>query len=95
MGFMKIKHIVRGALIAALYALLTLEVQPLSSGLVQLRVSEALCVLPWFTSSAVPGLFLGCLIANLAVGAMLPDIIFGSLATLIAAYLTYWMGRAK
>ena len=81
MGFMKIKHIVRGALIAALYALLTLAVQPLSSGLVQLRVSEALCVLPWFTSSAVPGLFLGCLIANLAVGAMLPDIIFGSLAT--------------
>lgn len=88
------KQLAQGALIAALYALLTLAVQPVSSGLVQLRVSEALCVLPYFTPGAVPGLFLGCLAANLAVGALPLDVLFGSLATLVAAYLAYRMGRA-
>lgn len=87
------KNIVRAAAIAAIYTLLTLAVQPISSGLIQARVSEALCVLPYFTVSAVPGLFLGCLISNLITGAAIQDVIFGSLATLAAAWLTYRIGR--
>lgn len=83
----------RGALIAALYALLTLAVQPLSSGLMQVRVSEALCVLPYFTFSAVPGLLIGCIIANLAVGGIFLDVVFGSLATFVAALMTYFLGK--
>jgi len=89
----KTKYLVQAAAIAALYALLTLAVQPLSSGLIQLRVSEALCVLPFFTAAAVPGLFVGCVVANLLVGAALPDVIFGSLATLIAAQLTRFVAQ--
>lgn len=90
---MSVKAIVRSALIGALYILLTLAVQPISSGLMQLRVSEALCVLPFFTPAAVPGLFIGCLTANLAMGNPLPDVIFGSLATLLAAAATYGVRR--
>ncbi len=58
-----------------------------------MRVSEALCVLPCFTGAAVPGLFIGCLLANLLTGAALYDVIFGSLATLAAAAATYYMHR--
>lgn len=72
-------------IIAALYATLTLVLAPFSFGQIQFRVAEALMILPFFTTSAVPGLFIGCLIAN-AVGGYGPfDIIFGSLATLAAA----------
>ena len=84
-----VRELVQGAIIAAIYALLTIFLAPISSGLIQCRVSEAMCVLPYFTFSAVPGLFIGCLIANLLTGAVAYDVIFGSLATLIAAYLTY------
>ncbi len=59
----------------------------------QLRVSEALCVLPCFTGAAVPGLFVGCLLANLLTGAAIWDVIFGSLATLLAALATYVMHK--
>ena len=83
------REIVRAAVIAAAYAILTVALAPISSGLVQCRVSEALCVLPYFSVSAVPGLFLGCLIANIATGAPALDVVFGSLATLIAALGTY------
>lgn len=90
------RRVVEGAMIAALYALLTLLIAPISSGLIQCRVSEALCVLPYFTPAAVPGLFLGCLLANLLTGAVPLDVILGSLATLIAAALARWIGvRAK
>lgn len=76
-------------IIAAIYALLTLMLAPISFGPMQLRVSEALCVLPFFTPSAVPGLFIGCLIANLLGSSFgLLDIIIGSLATLAAAFVT-------
>lgn len=61
----------------------------LSSGAVQIRISEALCVLPVFTSSAIPGVAIGCMISNLIFGASLPDIIFGSIATLIGAVIAY------
>ena len=84
---MKTKHIVQSALLAALYSVLTFAVLPLSSGLIQMRVSEALSILPFFTPAAVPGLFIGCVIANLIVGAPVYDIVFGSLASLTAAIL--------
>ena len=72
------------AVIAALYAALTLLLAPISYGPIQLRLSEAMTLLPIVLPQAVPGLFVGCLIANLYTG-MLMDIIFGSLATLLAA----------
>ena len=77
----------RGALIAALYVALTLlsSVVGLSSGVIQFRISEALCILPLFFPEAVPGLFIGCLISNLLANGVIWDIIIGSLATLIGA----------
>ena len=88
---MNAKFLARAACIAALYAALTILLAPISSGLIQCRVAEALCVLPYFTGAAVPGLFLGCLLANLLTGAPVYDVIFGSLATLLAALCTHWM----
>lgn len=82
------KFIVQGAIIAALYCALTIFLAPISYGYMQVRVSEALTVLAFFTSAAVPGLFIGCLLANILGGLGILDIIFGSLATLLAAYLT-------
>ena len=84
-----VRDLAQGAIIAAIYALLTIFLAPISSGLVQCRVAEAMSVLPYFTFSAVPGLFIGCLLANLLTGAPIYDVLFGSLATLVAAYLTY------
>ena len=78
----------RGALIAALYVLLTelATLMGLSSGVIQFRFSEAMCILPIFFPEAIPGLFIGCLISNLLVpGVVIWDVIFGSLATLIGA----------
>jgi len=83
----------QGAMIAAVYVVLTLVFAPISYGEVQVRVSEALTVLPFFTPAAVPGLFVGCLIANILGGAILPDIIFGSLATLLGAVGTYLLRK--
>lgn len=88
-----VRDLAQGAIIAAVYALLTIFLAPISSGLIQCRVSEAMSVLPYFTFAAVPGLFIGCVIANLLVGATIYDVIFGSLATLLAAYITYAMRK--
>lgn len=82
------RYLAHAGIIAALYAALTVLLAPISYGLVQCRVSEALSVLPVFTGAAVPGLFLGCLIANLLAGAPIYDVVFGSLATLLAAACT-------
>ena len=82
------KSLVRAAMIAALYAALTLLFQPISYGPVQFRVSEALTILPVLTLDAVPGLFVGCLLANLLGGALWYDVVFGSIATLLAAVCT-------
>lgn len=76
-------------MIAAIYVILTWLFAPIGFGEVQIRISEALTILPAFTPAAVPGLFIGCLIGNLLGGAILPDIIFGSLATLIGALFVY------
>ena len=77
----------RGAIIAALYVLLTLisSLFGMASGVIQVRISEALCVLPVFFAEAVPGLAIGCLIANLLTGAVVWDVVFGACATLIGA----------
>lgn len=79
----------RGAVIAAVYTALTLLLAPISYGALQLRVSEALTLLPLLLPEAVPALAVGCLLSNLLGGAMLPDILFGTLATLLAAVCTY------
>lgn len=81
------RRISRAALIAAVYALLTL-VWPFSSGQVQVRLSEALTILPVFMPEAIPGLFVGCAISGLMAGSVWFDVVFGSLATLMAAYMT-------
>ncbi|MGP1588331.1 QueT transporter family protein [Oribacterium sp. oral taxon 102] len=81
--------LVQGAVIAAIYVALTVLFAPISFGPIQFRVSEALCVLPYFTLAAVPGVSAGCLLGNILGGAPLPDILFGSLATLLGALLSY------
>ena len=73
------------AVIAALYAALTLLLAPISYGPIQLRLSEALTLLPMLLPQAVPGLFVGCLLSNLLAGGVIWDVIFGSLATLLGA----------
>ena len=84
-----------GAAIAAIYVALTMAFQPISFGPVQFRISEALCILPFFTPAAIPGLFVGCLIGNILGGAILPDIVFGSIATLIGAFFTWKLREQK
>ncbi len=92
----KIRFTVHAAAIAALYVALTLlsALFGLSSGAVQLRVSEALAVLPAFTPAAIPGLFVGCLVSNLLTSATPVDILVGSLATLAGAVGTYLIRKA-
>ena len=83
------KKIAQAAIIAAAYAALTIAIMPLSYGVMQFRVSEALTILPMFSAAAIPGLFVGCLVANLLSPVGLIDVVIGSLATLIAAVCTY------
>jgi uncharacterized membrane protein len=90
-----VRFMVQAALIAALYVVVTISFAPISSGLFQLRFSEALTVLPALVPAAIPGLFIGCLLGNFLVGASLVDIIFGSLTTLAAAYLSYKLRDKK
>lgn len=88
---------VQAAMIAALYVVLTFLANAfgLANYAIQVRFSEALTILPYFTPAAIPGLFIGCLISNTLTGCALPDIIFGSLATLIGAFFTYRLRRHK
>ena len=82
------RALVRGAIIAALYAATTLLFAPISYGEVQVRISESLTLLPVLLPEAVPALFVGCLLANILGGCTIFDIVFGSLATLLAAEAT-------
>ncbi len=91
---MKIKRIVMAAAIAAVYAVLTIILAPLSFGVVQIRVSEALTLLPAVSPVAIWGVFVGCLVANIYTGSIV-DIIFGSLTTLFAAVCTYKLRENK
>ena len=85
----------QAAMIAAVYVVLTYVFAPFSFGEIQVRVAEALTILPLFTPAAVPGLFIGCLTGNILGGAILPDIIFGSTATLLGALFTYQLFRDR
>lgn len=85
----EVLFLVQAAMIAAIYVVLTFVFQPFSFGEIQVRIAEALTILPVFTPAAIPGLFVGCLIGNITGGGVLPDIILGSLATLIGAIFTY------
>lgn len=89
----KVLFLVQGAAIAAIYVVLTLVFAPFSFGEVQARISEALTILPYFTPAAIPGLFVGCIIANTLGGAIPVDILCGSLATLLGAVFTYLLRR--
>ena len=89
----KSSFMTQAAMIAAIYVVLTYIFAPFSFGDIQVRIAEALTILPVFTPAAIPGLFIGCLIGNILGGAILPDIIFGSLATLTGAVFTYLLRR--
>lgn len=93
MKYKKTLFIAYAAMIAAIYVILTSIFAPFGFGEIQVRVAEALTILPAFTSAAIPGLFIGCLIGNILGGAILPDIIFGSLATLIGAVFVFLLRR--
>ncbi|MBT3318426.1 MAG: QueT transporter family protein [Clostridia bacterium] len=88
------RFIAEAGIIAALYFALTMAAQPISFGPLQVRISEALCILPFFTPAAIPGLFIGVVLSNLVGSPLGPyDIVFGSLATLVAAAMTYGIFR--
>ena len=85
----QVNYVAKAGVIAALYVVLVMVFNIISFGVIQFRIAEAMTILPFFTSAAIPGLFVGCLVANILGGALPMDIIFGSLATLLAAYLSY------
>lgn len=87
--------VTHGAIIAALYVALTYlaNLFGLSSGALQVRISEALTVLPFFTPAAIPGLTIGCLVSNTVTGCLPWDVVFGTLATLLGAVGTYLLRR--
>lgn len=91
----KVTFMTQAAMIAAIYVVLTYVFASFSFGEVQVRISEALTILPIFTPAAIPGLFVGCLIGNILGGAILPDIVFGSIATLIGAFFTWKLREQK
>ena len=87
--------IAQSAAIAALYVVLTLIFAPISFGEMQVRISEALTILPLFTPAAIPGLFVGCLLGNILGGAIVWDVVFGSIATLIGAVGGYLLRKNR
>lgn len=93
----KVLFLTQAAMIAAIYVVLTIAISAfgLASGAIQVRISEALTILPFFTPAAIPGLFIGCLISNTITGCALFDIIFGSIATLLGAIGTYCLRKWK
>lgn len=90
-----VKALTQAAMIAALYVVLTLLANALglANYAIQLRFSEALTILPFFTPAAVPGLFVGCILGNILTGCLPLDVIFGSFATLLGALGTYVIGK--
>ena len=91
----RLLFVCQGGLIAALYTVLTVFVGAfgLANGAIQFRISEALCVLPFFTPAAIPGLAVGCLLSNLLLSAIWQDVVFGTLATLLGALGAYLLRR--
>ena len=90
-------YLTRAALIAALYVILTFlsNLFGLASGAIQFRLAEALTIMPLFYKESVPGLWIGCILANLLTGCAMWDVVFGSIATLLGALGTYYIGRKK
>lgn len=88
-------RIARGAMIAAAYIGLVAVVPFISFGAIQFRIAEALTILPFFWPEAIFGVTIGCLVSNILWGLGIVDIVFGTIATLIASILTYWLGRTK
>ena len=93
----RVLFLTQAAMIAALYIVLTILANTLglANYIIQVRFSEALTILPYFTPAAIPGLFIGCLLSNILTGCAMPDIIFGSLATLFGALGTFALRRWK
>lgn len=91
----KTLYVTQSAAIAAIYIVLVFVFQYSSFGPIQFRIAEALTVLPYFTPAAIPGVTIGCLLSNILFEADILDIIFGSLATLIAAVLSYQLRSNK
>lgn len=93
----KVLFLSQAAMIAALYVVLTYAAKllGLADQAIQLRFSESLTILPFFTTASIPGLFVGCILANLLTGALPLDVVFGSLATLIGALGTYYLRKYK
>ena len=83
----------QAGVIGALYTVLTVLIGPFGSAAIQCRISEALCVLPFFTPAAIPGLTIGCLVSNLLTGGLWQDVIFGTLATLLGAVGAYLLRK--
>ena len=90
-------YIAQAGVIAALYVVLTIFISAfnLASGAIQVRISEALCILPYFTGAAVPGLTIGCFLANLFVGGSIWDMIFGTLATFLGAVFSRMLRKNR
>lgn len=91
----KVLYLAQAAVIAAIYVVLVWIFNYWSFGPIQFRIAEALTILPFFTPAAIPGLFIGCLLANFIGGAILVDVIFGSIATLIGALGSYALRKHK
>ena len=87
--------ITQSAVIAAIYVVLTVVFAPISFNVMQVRISEMLTILPLFTSAAIPGLFIGCILGNLLGGAIVLDVVFGSIATLIGAVGGYLLRKNR
>lgn len=90
-----LRYLTTAAMIAAIYAVLCILLAPISYAAIQVRIAEALTILPAFTPAAIPGLTVGCLLANILGGCPMLDIIFGTLATLIGAVGTYLLRSRK
>ena len=89
-----VTFVTQAAMIAAVYVVLSVVFAPFGTKAIQVRIAEALTILPAFSAAAIPGLFVGCLIGNILAGCILPDVVFGSLATLIGAIGTYRLSKA-
>lgn len=89
------RYLAQSAVIAALYTALTVVFAPISFGAIQVRIAEVMTILPMFTSAAIPGLFIGCILANLLGGGIILDVVFGSIATLLGAVFGYILRRNR
>ena len=91
--FFTTQRLCRAGVIAALYVALTYAFAPIAYGPLQVRPAEALCILPVFFPEAIPALYIGCMLSNLASPFLVYDVFIGSLATLLASFVAYLVGK--